>query len=140
MNRRRNNKKKNINIFSSIFVLYFICFKEYTDKFSLYAGEGDSFPKITQDSSIDTGYIANIQDTATIGFKYFSCKDIKKIKIWTRGYIKGVFEVRLAWDGRCLARIPARFQIYGKKTRQILQYLMVYGLYTLHSGEKAKEA
>ncbi len=114
----------------------YIACNMYTDKFSLYAGEGDSFPKITQDSSIDTGYIANIQDTATIGFKYFSCKDIKKIKIWTRGYIKGVFEVRLAWDGRCLARIPARFSnIWEENQADIAIPDGIWPIYLTFRGE-----
>lgn len=83
----------------------------YTDKPSMYSGDG-IFPKITQDGrdgDKETGYIANIQDTATIGFKYFQCKNIKNIKIWTRGYIEGTFEVRLAWDGEILAKLPVIF-------------------------------
>ena len=80
----------------------------YTDKPEMYSGDS-TFPKITQDGrdgDEETGYVANIQDTTTIGFKYFQCKNIKNIKIWTRGYIEGVFEVRLAWDGDILAKLP----------------------------------
>lgn len=83
----------------------------YTDKPSMYTGDS-TFPKITQDGrdgDKETGYIANIQDATTIGFKYFQCKNIKNIKIWTRGYIEGVFEVRLSWDGEILARLPVIF-------------------------------
>lgn len=83
----------------------------YTDKPSMYTGDS-AFPKITQDGrdgDKETGYIANIQDTTTIGFKYFQCKNIKNIKIWTRGYIEGIFEVRLAWDGEIIARLPVIF-------------------------------
>ena len=83
----------------------------YTDKPAMYSGEGGCCPVITQDrdSGAEAGYIANIQDMATAGFKYFNCKGIKKIAVWTRGYIKGVFEVRLAWDGDCIAKVPVQF-------------------------------
>ncbi|WP_078549692.1 family 43 glycosylhydrolase [Litchfieldia alkalitelluris] len=70
------------------------------------------FPKITQDGKDgdeEIGYIANMQDSATAGFKYFDCQDIKKIKIKVRGYCKGVFEVKTSWDGAALAEIPVDF-------------------------------
>lgn len=83
----------------------------YTDKPAMYSGDS-TFPKITQDGrdgDRETGYVANIQDTTTIGFKYFQCNNIKNIRIWTRGYIEGTFEVRLAWDGKIVARLPITF-------------------------------
>ena len=89
----------------------YIACNMYTDKPAMYSGEGGCCPVITQDrdSGAEAGYIANIQDMATAGFKYFNCKGIKKIAVWTRGYIKGVFEVRLAWDGDCIAKVPVQF-------------------------------
>lgn len=80
----------------------------FTDTPSMYAG-GGAFPKIMQDGrdgDEELGYIGNIQNTATAGFKYFKCEGIKRIAIWTRGYIYGKFEVRLAWDGEVVAEIP----------------------------------
>ncbi len=83
-----------------------------TDRPLIYSGDDSSSPVIVQDGSdgdMEDGYIANIRNTATAGFKYFNCQGISEIKIWTRGYFKGVFEVRTAWDGECLAEIPIEF-------------------------------
>ena len=83
----------------------------FTSHDSIYVG-GDDFPKIIQDGrdgDRDPGYISNIKDTATIGFKYFWIKDIKKIGIKVRGYADGYFEVRSKWDGPVLASIPVKF-------------------------------
>ncbi len=80
----------------------------FTDTDSVYVG-GDRFPKIMQDGrdgDEEPGYIGNMQDTATAGFKYFDCKGVTEIAIKTRGYADGCFEVRTAWDGPLLARIP----------------------------------
>ncbi len=80
----------------------------FTDKPSIYVG-GDEFPKIMQDGrdgDEETGYIANMKNGATAGFKYFTCEGISEICIWTRAYGDGVFEVRTAWDGEVLAKIP----------------------------------
>lgn len=80
----------------------------FTSKPSIYVG-GDDFPKIMQDGrdgDEEPGYIANIKDTATAGFKYFDCQGVKRITITTRGYSGGVFEVRTSWDGPVLATLP----------------------------------
>ena len=66
-------------------------------------------PRITQDGrdgdEID-GHIDQICDGTTIGFKYFDCKGVKGVRIQTRGYCGGVFEVRTAWNGETLGEIP----------------------------------
>lgn len=80
----------------------------FTENPSVYVG-GDEFPKIMQDGrdgDEEPGYIANIKDGATAGFKYFSCEGISEIRVKTRAYCDGVFEVRTAWDGEVLAKIP----------------------------------
>ena len=68
-------------------------------------------PRITQDGRdgdpID-GHIDRIADGTTIGFKYFDCEGVKGIRIQTRGYCNGVFEVRTAWDGETLGEIPVQ--------------------------------
>ena len=64
--------------------------------------------KITQDGRDDDeeqGYIADITDSTVIGFKYFDCKGIKKVSIKTRGYGKGVFELRTSLEGEALGVI-----------------------------------
>lgn len=78
-----------------------------TDTPSVYVG-GDAFPKIMQDGrdgDEEPGYIGNIKDSATAGFKYFDCKNIQEIRIKTRAYGSGFFEIKTAWDGEPLARI-----------------------------------
>ncbi|MCI9335474.1 MAG: family 43 glycosylhydrolase [Lachnospiraceae bacterium] len=83
----------------------------FTDTPSVYVG-GDKFPKIMQDGrdgDEEPGYIGNIQDSATAGFKYFDCKDIREIRIKVRGYADGVFEVKTAWNGMVLAQIRVRY-------------------------------
>lgn len=83
----------------------------FTGEPSVYVG-GDKFPKIVQegrDGDEEPGYIANIMDSATAGFKYFVCMGIKKISITTRGYADGVFEIRCKWDGEVLASIKIEY-------------------------------
>lgn len=82
----------------------------FTDEPSMYVG-GDAFPKIMQDGrdgDEEPGYIANMKDGATAGFKYFSCEGIREIRIRTRAYGDGVFEVRTTWNGEVLAKIPVK--------------------------------
>lgn len=69
-------------------------------------------PKIMQDGrdgDEEPGYIANITDGVTAGFKYFECGDCKRITITTRGYAAGYFEVKHAWDGKILATIQIKY-------------------------------
>ncbi len=80
----------------------------FTDTVSVYVGD-DRFPKIMQDGrdgDENPGYIGNMRDTATAGFKYFDCRHVTAVSIRTRGYAEGCFEVRTKWDGEVLARIP----------------------------------
>lgn len=70
------------------------------------------FPKITQDGKDgdeEVGFIANMRDSATAGFKYFTCSGIRKVTIKVRGYCRGAFEIRTSWDGPALASIPVDF-------------------------------
>ncbi len=72
----------------------------------------NQFPKITQDGrdgDEEIGYIANMKDSATTGFKYFDCKGITKVKIKARGYASGAFEVKTSWNGKALGSIPIGF-------------------------------
>jgi hypothetical protein len=67
------------------------------------------FPKITQDGrdgDEEVGFIQNMQDGATAGFKYFDCKGIKQVSVTTRGYFNGSFIVKTAWDGERIGGIP----------------------------------
>lgn len=83
----------------------------FTKESSAYVG-GDRFPKVMQDGKDgdeETGYVGNIQDSATAGFKYFDMKGVSRITITVRGYAKGVFRVKTSWDGEVLAEIPVDY-------------------------------
>ncbi|MCI8357656.1 MAG: family 43 glycosylhydrolase [Lachnospiraceae bacterium] len=80
----------------------------FTEEESVYVGD-DRFPKIMQDGrdgDEEPGYIGNMKDGATAGFKYFDCKNVTGISVKVRGYMNGYFEVRTKWDGEVLAKIP----------------------------------
>jgi arabinoxylan arabinofuranohydrolase len=55
------------------------------------------------------GYVADVSDSATAGFKYFDCRGVTRVKIKVRGYIRGLFEVKTSWDGEVLGAIPVEF-------------------------------
>ena len=70
------------------------------------------FPKITQDGrdgDEEPGYIANMTESASCGFKYFDCRGVKHVGIRVRGYAGGYFSVSTSWNGPELGRIPVRF-------------------------------
>ena len=70
------------------------------------------YPKVMQDGrdgDENPGYIGNISNGVTIGFKSFDMHGVTCVGIATRGYAKGVFEVRTAWDGEAIAEIPVNY-------------------------------
>ena len=78
---------------------------------SAYVGD-NRFPKIMQDGrdgDEEPGYIGNIQDSATAGFKYFDCWGVREIRIKVRGSADGGFEGRTAWDGEVLTSIKVQY-------------------------------
>jgi len=80
----------------------------FTDKPALYVG-AENAPKIMQDGGDgdeNPGYIFNLHDKASAGFKYFDFKDVKKVSIKIRGYAHGYFEIKSKWDGEVLGKIP----------------------------------
>ncbi|MBW4837936.1 MAG: alpha-N-arabinofuranosidase, partial [Paenibacillaceae bacterium] len=84
----------------------------YTGGFGAGAWMDSRFPKITQegrDGEKEIGYIANMTDSATAGFKYFDCRGVNRVKIKVRGYCQGAFEVLTAWKGPALGIIPVDF-------------------------------
>ncbi len=90
---------------------------------AIYTGEAafwmdNRFPKITQDGRDGdeyAGYIANMRDGATAGFKYFDCRGIKNVSIRVRGYCSGAFHVKTSWDGPSLGMIPVGFSNIWKE-------------------------
>lgn len=99
----------------------------------------NQFPKITQDGKDgdeEIGYIANMKDSATAGFKYFACKGIKKVKIKVRGYCRGKFEVKTSWDGEPLGSIEVGFaNIWQEYSANIVIPDGVQALYFTYRGE-----
>ncbi len=68
-----------------------------------------NLPKIMQDGcdgDETDGYVAQIKDGTMIGFKFFICNGIKRVKLSTRGYADGHFEIKTSWAGPTLGIIP----------------------------------
>ncbi len=85
----------------------------FTEEESVYVGD-DRFPKIMQDGrdgDKEPGYIGNMKDSATAGFKYFAFDGEHKISVKVKNHAgmgngaKGVMEVRTQKDGACVAKI-----------------------------------
>lgn len=82
----------------------------FTDKPCPYVA-GDRFPKVMQDGrdgDENPGYIGNITNSTTAGFKYFDCKGIRKFAITTRAYGNGTWQIKTAWDGEVLGSITVQ--------------------------------
>jgi len=99
----------------------------------------NQFPKITQDGKDgdeELGYIANMKDSATAGFKYFDCKGIKTVKIKTRGYARGDFLIRTSWDGPVLGKISIGFSnVWKEYSENITIPDGVHALYFTFEGQ-----
>lgn len=70
------------------------------------------FPRIMQDGKDgdeELGFIANMKDSATAGYKYFTFSNVRKVTVRVRGYGKGYLEVKIKWDGEVLGKIPVKF-------------------------------
>ncbi len=119
---------------------YIACnlFYRIEEKYSGDLWMDSHFPKITQDGKDgdeEIGYITNMLDSATAGFKYFDCKDVKTIKIKVRGYCNGAFEVKTSWDGEALASIPVEFtNVWTEYTSEITIPDGIQALYFTYTG------
>lgn len=111
---------------------------------AVYTGEAgfwmdNRFPKITQDGGDGDerpGFIANMRDGANAGFKYFDCKGVTRVSIRVRGYCKGEFHVKTAWDGPSLGSIPVVFSnIWKEYSAEIAIPDGVHALYFEYRGE-----
>lgn len=83
----------------------------FTDVRHPFVG-GEGFPKVMQDGrdgDEEPGYVGNISNSATAGFKYFDCKGVKRFAVTTRGYGNGTFEIRTAWDGEVLGSVTLQY-------------------------------
>lgn len=97
------------------------------------------FPKITQDGKDgdeEVGYIQNMRDTATAGFKYFDCQGIKRVIIKVRGYCRGQFEIKTSWDGKALVSIPVSYtNVWKEYTADIAIPDGIWPIYLTFRGE-----
>ncbi len=102
-----------------------------------YVGDFNA-PKIMQDGMDgmeEIGYITNVADEVTAGFKYFDCTDVREISIYTRGYIQGKMQVKAKWDGEVLAEIPVDFtNVWEKYTAKISFPEKVTAIYFTYIG------
>ena len=99
------------------------------------------FPKITQDGrdgDEEEGYVCNLRDGASAGFKYFDCRGVKAVSIKTRCYASGHILVKTAWDGEALCRIPVAYtNIWTEATAPIDLPDGIHALYFTFEGEGA---
>jgi len=97
------------------------------------------FPKITQDGKDgdeEAGYIQNMRDTATAGFKYFDCQGVKGVIIKVRGYCRGQFEIKTSWDGKALTNVPVGYtNIWKEYTADIAIPDGIWPIYITYRGE-----
>ncbi len=109
----------------------------FTKQESIYVGGGCS-PKIMQDGrdgDKEPGYIGNITDSTTIGFKYFDCQGVKRIKIKVRGYANGTFELKTAWDGSVLAQLPISYtNVWEEYASDVELENGVHSIYFTYTG------
>ena len=116
---------------------YIACHLFTDEGMSMYAGAPRQ-PRVMQDGSDrDPGdsYIGDIRDGTTAGFRYFDCRGVRGLRIWTRAYMHGVFEVKLAWDGEVLARIPVRnSNVWLESTAEVRIPDGIHALYFTYRG------
>ncbi len=99
------------------------------------------FPKIMQDGrdgDEEEGYVCNLRDGASAGFKYFDCRGVKAVSVKTRCYASGHILVKTAWDGEALCRIPVAYtNIWTEATAPIDLPDGIHALYFTFEGEGA---
>ena len=109
----------------------------FNDKEQMYVGElkEANITKDHEDGVKDPSYIRDIYDTTTIGFKYFDLKGVKGLRITTRGYGKGDFEIRTSLGGECLAKTSVDFcTVWEEHTAEFTVPDGVYPLYLTFKG------
>lgn len=123
------------------FPAYIACNLFHRDE-AIYTGDlwmDSQYPKITQDGKDgdqEQGYIMNMTDSSTAGFKYFDFKDTKSVTLKVRGYSKGVFEIKTRWNGEVLGEIPVDFtNVWTDYTGKVDISDGVHALYITYRGE-----
>lgn len=113
----------------------------YTSARTMMAAGPDSgvAPRVTQDGrdgDEEPGYIANICDTTTIGFKYFDFGDATRITLKVRGYASGgTFHVRTSPNGEDLATLrTVNTNVWADYSAPIALPRGRHALYIVYSG------
>ncbi len=78
----------------------------FTEEHKIYVEPGA--PRVVQEGGDNTqndGYIKDIVNGTTIGYKYFDMKEATGLRIKTRAYYNGSFEVKTSLDGEVLGKI-----------------------------------
>lgn len=95
-------------------------------------------PILTQDGrdgDEEAGYILNMTDGCTAGFKYFELDGVRQLRVRTRGYCKGVFEIRTAWNGPVLGTVPVGHNtLWTETASDITLPAGVHALYFTYRG------
>ena len=74
-----------------------------------------------RDGDEETGYVGNIQNSATLGFKYFDMKNVTGIRVTTRGYADGVIRKN---TGRYVYINNKKYKIVGNVCMDMLFVLI----------------
>lgn len=119
---------------------YIVC-NMFTDIPSMYVS-GDKYPKVVQDGGDgdeNIGYISNITDNSTFGFKYFNFDDLEEKEITftieIRGYTNGIYEIKNEWDGKVLASIKIESEnVWRKYSTKVTFPKGVKALYLTYKG------
>jgi len=124
-----------------VYPAYIACnlFNEQDETYIPWIGwMDDKYPKITQDGADgdeNLAIITNMRDGATAGFKYFDVKGLKKIAITTKGYGRGVMELRTQNGGEVIGTIPTlEDNVWVKRETEVSIPDGVYDLYITYRG------
>ncbi len=85
----------------------YICCNLFTEEHKVYV-EPDA-PCVVQsggEGQYPYAYIRRMKSGTTAGFKYFAARGVTGLRIRTRGYASGYFEIRNVYNGEILGKIP----------------------------------
>lgn len=119
-----------------VYPAYIAC-NLFTDTPQCYVG-AQNVPRVVQDGRDGDevyGYIAEISNSCTIGFKYFQYENVAEIRIVARGYADGEFEIKVSPEGNVLARIPVQYRnMWQEYTARVDMPDGVYPLFLTYRG------
>ena len=108
----------------------------FTEAHEIYVGKEG--PRVVQDGGDgdrEIGYIRQLGNNSTAGYKYFDMKAVSGLKIKTRGYFNGKVQVKTKWDGEVLGEIDVNSQnIWTEGTCSFAPITGVNALYLTFVG------